>query len=95
VTRHVQLVGLDSSYKIEKEMESRSVGRAHVGGPFEMTTHDGKPFTHGEGPARKMEPDLLRLHQLPKHICPDKMSAAVTEFRALPFHAPLAALNVA
>src|SRR5260221_13683737 len=24
----------------EEEMASRSVGRAHVGGPFEMTTHD-------------------------------------------------------
>ncbi|KAG8218203.1 h-sco1 [Butyriboletus roseoflavus] len=31
--------------KKEKELESRSVGRPHVGGPFTLTTHDGKPFT--------------------------------------------------
>ncbi|KAF8131027.1 SCO1/SenC-domain-containing protein [Boletus edulis] len=30
---------------IEKELESRSVGRPHVGGPFTLTTHDGKPFS--------------------------------------------------
>ncbi|KIJ07229.1 hypothetical protein PAXINDRAFT_19573 [Paxillus involutus ATCC 200175] len=29
----------------QKELESRSVGRAHVGGPFTLTTHDGKPFS--------------------------------------------------
>ncbi|KAH9054153.1 SCO1 protein [Lactarius vividus] len=64
----------------QKEMESRSVGRAHVGGPFEMTTHDGKPFT---------DKDLLGKWSLVyfgftncPDICPeelDKMSAAVTE----------------
>ncbi|KAG6374876.1 SCO1/SenC-domain-containing protein [Boletus reticuloceps] len=31
--------------KKEKELESRSVGRPHVGGPFTLTTHDGKPFS--------------------------------------------------
>ncbi|KIJ61001.1 hypothetical protein HYDPIDRAFT_189743 [Hydnomerulius pinastri MD-312] len=31
--------------QIEKELESRSVGRAHVGGPFTLTTHDGKSFS--------------------------------------------------
>ncbi len=66
-------------------MESRSVGRAHVGGPFEMTTHDGKPFT---------EKDLLGKWSLVyfgftncPDICPeelDKMSAAVTELGAHP-----------
>lgn len=29
----------------EKELESRSVGRAHVGGPFTLTTHEDKPFS--------------------------------------------------
>jgi protein SCO1/2 len=66
-------------------MESRSVGRAHVGGPFEMMTHDGKPFT---------EKDLLGKWSLVyfgftncPDICPeelDKMSAAVTELGAHP-----------
>ncbi|KAF8833090.1 hypothetical protein BDN67DRAFT_1006393 [Paxillus ammoniavirescens] len=31
--------------KKQKELESRSVARAHVGGPFILTTHDGKPFS--------------------------------------------------
>ena len=66
-------------------MESRSVGRAHVGGPFEMVTHDGKPFT---------DKDLLGKWSLVyfgftncPDICPeelDKMSAAVTELGAHP-----------
>jgi len=69
----------------EKEMESRSVGRAHVGGPFEMVTHDGKLFT---------DKDLLGKWSLVyfgftncPDICPeelDKMSAAVTELGAHP-----------
>jgi len=64
----------------EREMESRSTGRAQVGGPFEMTTHDGRQFT---------EKDLLGKWSLVyfgftncPDICPeelDKMSAAVTE----------------
>ncbi|KAI0269381.1 h-sco1 [Gloeopeniophorella convolvens] len=64
----------------QREMESRSVGRAQVGGPFEMTAHDGKQFT---------EKDLLGKWSLIyfgftncPDICPeelDKMSAAVTE----------------
>ncbi|KAG2069782.1 h-sco1 [Suillus decipiens] len=29
----------------QKELESRSVGRAHVGGPFTLTTHENKPFS--------------------------------------------------
>ena len=72
-----------STWNTEKEMESRSVGRAHVGGSFEMTTHDGKPFT---------EKDLLGKWSLIyfgftncPDICPeelDKMSAAVTELGA-------------
>ncbi|KZV62549.1 SCO1 protein [Peniophora sp. CONT] len=28
----------------EEERQSRSVGRANIGGPFEMTTHEGKVF---------------------------------------------------
>jgi cytochrome oxidase Cu insertion factor (SCO1/SenC/PrrC family) len=28
-----------------QELESRAVGRAHVGGPFSLVTHDDKPFT--------------------------------------------------
>ena len=81
-------VGLDAYIKYsepEKEMESRSVGRAHVGGPFEMTTHDGKPFT---------DKDLLGKWSLVyfgftncPDICPeelDKMSAAVTDLGAHP-----------
>ncbi|KAF8554993.1 SCO1 protein [Imleria badia] len=31
--------------KKEKELESRSVGRPHVGGPFTLTTPEGKPFS--------------------------------------------------
>ncbi|KAH7888199.1 SCO1/SenC-domain-containing protein [Phlebopus sp. FC_14] len=31
--------------KKQKELESRSVGRAQVGGPFALTTHDNKPFS--------------------------------------------------
>jgi protein SCO1 len=67
-------------FDLEKEMESRTVGRAQVGGPFEMTTHHGKRFT---------EKDLLGKWSLIyfgftncPDICPeelDKMSAAVTE----------------
>jgi len=73
----------------EKEMESRSVGRAHVGGPFEMVTHDGKLFT---------DKDLLGKWSLVyfgftncPDICPeelDKMSAAVTELGARPLLRP-------
>jgi SCO1/SenC len=37
---------------------SRSIGRAHVGGPFEMVTHDGKPFTDKRS-AWEMESHLL------------------------------------
>jgi len=33
------------SLHVEKELESRSVGRAHVGGPFTLTTHENKPFS--------------------------------------------------
>ena len=72
-----------STGNTEKEMESRSVGRAQVGGPFEMTTHDGKPFT---------DKDILGKWSLIyfgftncPDICPeelDKMSAAVTELGA-------------
>ncbi|EPQ59759.1 SCO1 protein [Gloeophyllum trabeum ATCC 11539] len=29
----------------EKELESRQYGRAHVGGPFSLSTHKGEPFT--------------------------------------------------
>ncbi|OAX41091.1 h-sco1 [Rhizopogon vinicolor AM-OR11-026] len=29
----------------QKELESRSVGRAHVGGPFTLMTHESKPFS--------------------------------------------------
>jgi hypothetical protein len=29
----------------EKERESRTIGRAHVGGPFTLTTHLNKPFS--------------------------------------------------
>ncbi|KAG1747059.1 SCO1/SenC-domain-containing protein [Suillus paluster] len=29
----------------QKELESRSVGRAHVGGPFTLTTHENTPFS--------------------------------------------------
>ncbi|TFY78629.1 hypothetical protein EWM64_g5381 [Hericium alpestre] len=64
----------------QKERESRSVGRAHVGGPFQMTTHEGKPFS---------DKDLLGKWNLIyfgftncPDICPDeldKMSAAVDE----------------
>ena len=66
-------------------MESRSVGRANVGGPFEMVAHDGKPFT---------DKDLLGKWSLIyfgftncPDICPeelDKMSAAVMELGAHP-----------
>jgi protein SCO1/2 len=28
-----------------EELAARSVGRAHVGGPFALTTHDGAPYT--------------------------------------------------
>ncbi|KAI0276921.1 hypothetical protein BGY98DRAFT_934771 [Russula aff. rugulosa BPL654] len=31
--------------KTDKELESRSVGRGHVGGPFEMATHGDNPVT--------------------------------------------------
>ncbi|KIJ15880.1 hypothetical protein PAXINDRAFT_162899 [Paxillus involutus ATCC 200175] len=34
----------------EKELESRSVGRAHVGGPFKLTTYDGKHFSDKDMP---------------------------------------------
>ena len=66
-------------------MESRSVGRAHVGGPFEMVTHDGKPFTdkHLLG---KWSLIYFGFTNCPD-ICPeelDKMSAAVTELGAHP-----------
>ncbi|KAA1476730.1 SCO1 protein [Dentipellis sp. KUC8613] len=64
----------------ERERESRSVGRAHVGGPFQMTAHTGQPFS---------EKDLLGKWSLIyfgftncPDICPeelDKMSAAVEE----------------
>ena len=64
-------------------MESRTVGRAQVGGPFAMTTHNGEPFT---------DKDLLGKWSLIyfgftncPDICPeelDKMSAAVTELGA-------------
>ena len=74
---------IHSTRNAEAEMESRSVGRAHVGGPFEMTTHDGKSFT---------EKDLLGKWSLIyfgftncPDICPeelDKMSAAVNELGA-------------
>ncbi|KAI0314316.1 h-sco1, partial [Amylostereum chailletii] len=63
-----------------KEKESRSVGRAHVGGPFQMTTHEGKPFS---------DKDMLGKWSLIyfgftncPDICPeelDKMSDAVNQ----------------
>ncbi|KAH7930339.1 SCO1 protein [Leucogyrophana mollusca] len=63
----------------QKELESRSVGRAHVGGPFSLTTHDNTPFT---------EKDLLGKWSLVyfgftncPDICPaelDKIGAVLT-----------------
>ncbi|PPR04004.1 hypothetical protein CVT24_010497 [Panaeolus cyanescens] len=32
----------------EKEKQLKSYGRPHVGGPFSLTTHDGKPFTEND-----------------------------------------------
>lgn len=29
----------------QKQLESRTVGRAHVGGPFTLTSHENKPFS--------------------------------------------------
>ena len=62
----------------EKEHEDKQVGRPNVGGPFTLTTQDGKTFT---------EKDLLSKWSLIyfgftncPDICPeelDKMSAAV------------------
>ena len=30
----------------EKEFESKQVGRAHVGGPFKLISHDDEPFSN-------------------------------------------------
>ena len=69
---------------LERERESRAVGRAHVGGPFNMTTHKGEPFS---------EKNLLGQWSLIyfgftncPDICPeelDKMSDAVRELGEL------------
>ena len=29
----------------EQELETKQVGRAHIGGPFTLTTHHNKPFS--------------------------------------------------
>ena len=31
--------------RAEKERQSRAYGRPKLGGPFTLTTHEGKPFT--------------------------------------------------
>jgi hypothetical protein len=36
---------LVTTFRTDKELESRSVGRGHVGGPFEMATHGDNPVT--------------------------------------------------
>ncbi|KAI0057759.1 SCO1-SenC-domain-containing protein [Artomyces pyxidatus] len=73
------------------EMESRSVGRAHVGGAFEMTTHEGKPFSD-KNLLGKWSLIYFGFTNCPD-ICPeelDKMSAAVNVLGAPPFSDSLA-----
>lgn len=69
---------------LEKELESRKWGKAAVGGPFSLTTHDGQTFT---------EKNLLGKWSLVyfgftncPDICPeelDKMTKVVEELGAL------------
>ena len=70
---------------IEKELESRKWGKAAVGGPFSLKTHDGRTFT---------EKDLLGKWNLVyfgftncPDICPeelDKMTTVVNELGMRP-----------
>jgi len=72
----------------EKELESRQYGRAHVGGPFSLTTHKGEHFT---------EKDMLGRWTLVyfgftncPDICPaelDKMTTIVNKIE--PVHGPI------
>ncbi|KAI0753588.1 h-sco1 [Irpex lacteus] len=62
----------------QKELEDKQVGRPNVGGPFSLTTHEGKPFTE-QDLRGKWSLIYFGFTNCPD-ICPeelDKMSAAV------------------
>lgn len=68
----------DYHYDEEKELEDKQVGRPNVGGPFSLTTHEGKPFTE-QDLRGKWSLIYFGFTNCPD-ICPeelDKMSAAV------------------
>ena len=79
-----------TNFSEEKEKGLKSYGRAHIGGPFSLSTHDSKPFTQ-ENLLGKWSLVYFGFTNCPD-ICPaelDKVTTVLNGIRTrLPFFSP-------